>query len=606
MSRLKLSLSVWSLLICSAVSLCAQQAALPAVNAVVPPVVKFSGVLTDINNKPVTGTVGVTFSLYQASQGGAPLWVETQNVIPDKAGRYTVMMGSSSSQGLPSSLFNSGEARWLGVQVQGQTEQPRTILMSVPYALKAADAETVGGLPASAFLKTAGMGSASGSNTSQAIAGITGSGTANHITKWLSATKLGNSNIFDGSSGKVGIGTTSPGATLDVNGSAVIRSNATVNGTLGAGPITATSSSSGGTGLFANAGSSTASNGVIAEGATGVAAYTTVAGSIALYGDAGSTTGSNGVVAYGATGMAGYATVNGSIGVYGNGGSSSGSAGVSGTGGTYGTYGYSGSGYGIYGTVPSAGVDGVHGVSASENSGVAGINNNSTAGFGVYGQAQSPSGVGGGFYNTSTGDALFTYEQNGGYAAFFDGNVDVDGTLSKAGGSFKIDHPLDPANKYLYHSFVESPDMMNIYNGNATTDASGSAVVTLPEWFETLNRDFRYQLTVMGQFAQAIVASKVANHQFTIKTDKPNVEVSWQVTGIRQDAWANVHRIQVEVAKAPADRGLYLHPELFGAPAEKSIGLAHHPMMLKMMKQQAATPQAPKQQQAPKRQQAAK
>jgi hypothetical protein len=606
MSRLKLSLSVWSLLICSAVSLCAQQAALPAVNAVVPPVVKFSGVLTDINNKPVTGTVGVTFSLYQASQGGAPLWVETQNVIPDKAGRYTVMMGSSSSQGLPSSLFNSGEARWLGVQVQGQTEQPRTILMSVPYALKAADAETVGGLPASAFLKTAGMGSASGSNTSQAIAGITGSGTANHITKWLSATKLGNSNIFDGSSGKVGIGTTSPGATLDVNGSAVIRSNATVNGTLGAGPITATSSSSGGTGLFANAGSSTASNGVIAEGATGVAAYTTVAGSIALYGDAGSTTGSNGVVAYGATGMAGYATVNGSIGVYGNGGSSSGSAGVSGTGGTYGTYGYSGSGYGIYGTVPSAGVDGVHGVSASENSGVAGINDNSSAGFGVYGQAASPSGVGGGFYNTSTGDALFTYEQNGGYAAFFDGNVDVDGTLSKAGGSFKIDHPLDPANKYLYHSFVESPDMMNIYNGNATTDASGSAVVTLPEWFETLNRDFRYQLTVMGQFAQAIVASKVANHQFTIKTDKPNVEVSWQVTGIRQDAWANVHRIQVEVAKAPADRGLYLHPELFGAPAEKSIGLAHHPMMLKMMKQQAATPQAPKQQQAPKRQQAAK
>ena len=80
---------------------------------------------------------------------------------------------------------------------------------------------------------------------------------------------------------------------------------------------------------------------------------------------------------------------------------------------------------------------------------------------------------------------MFTYEQSGGYAAFFDGNVDVDGNLSKAGGSFKIDHPLDPANKYLYHSFVESPDMMNIYNGNATTDAQGSAIVQLPEWFET-------------------------------------------------------------------------------------------------------------------------
>jgi len=142
---------------------------------------------------------------------------------------------------------------------------------------------------------------------------------------------------------------------------------------------------------------------------------------------------------------------------------------------------------------------------------------------------------------------------------------------------------------------------MNIYNGNATTDGQGSAVVKLPEWFETLNRDFRYQLTVMGQFAQAIVASKVANHQFTIKTDKPNVEVSWQVTGIRQDAWANAHRIPVEVEKAQADRGLYLHPELFGAPSEKSIALAHHPMMLKMIKQQAPKPpQAPRQQRAAK------
>src|SRR6202035_4925504 len=122
MSRTKFLLSIWLLLICSAVSLCAQQAALAA-GAVVPPVVKFSGVLTDTGNKPLTGTVGVTFSLYQQSQGGTPLWVETQNVIPDKTGHYTVMLGSSTSQGLPSSLFNSGEARWLGVQVQGQAEQ---------------------------------------------------------------------------------------------------------------------------------------------------------------------------------------------------------------------------------------------------------------------------------------------------------------------------------------------------------------------------------------------------------------------------------------------------------------------------------------------------
>jgi hypothetical protein len=586
--RLTLCLS----LICCVLQLSAEQ---PAASGIVPPVVKFGGVLADVNGKPTTGTVGITFALYKESQGGPALWVETQNVALDKTGHYTVMLGSTTSQGLRPDLFASGEARWLGVQVQGEAEQPRTVLMSVPYALKAADAETIGGLPPSAFLKAAAPGSATAANASQlAASAITGSGTANHITKWLSATKLGNSNIFDGSSGKVGIATTSPGATLDVNGTAVIRSNATVDGSLGAGPITATSSSSGGTGVFANAGSSSASNGMIAEGATGVAGYTTVAGSIALYGDAGSSPGSNGVVAYGATGIAGYATVAGSNGVYGNGGSSSGSTGVSGSAGTYGVFGYSGSGYGVYGTVPSSGVDAVHGVSASENSGVAGINDNSTAGFGVYGQAQSPGGVGGGFYNTSSGDALFTYNQSGGYAAFFDGDVDVDGNLSKAGGSFKIDDPLDPANKYLYHSFVESPDMMNIYNGNATTDGQGSAVVQLPEWFETLNRDFRYQLTVIGQFSQAIVASKVANHQFTIKTDKPNVEVSWQVTGIRQDAWANAHRIPVEVPKAQRDRGLYLHPELFGAPADKSIGLAHHPMMQKVLTQPIAKGETPR------------
>lgn len=153
MMRMKLYLSVWFLLICSAISLSAQQAALAAANSVVPPVVKFSGVLTDTNNKPVTGTVGVTFSLYQQSQGGAPLWVETQNVSADKTGHYSVMLGSTTSQGIPADVFASGEARWLGVQAQGQAEQPRTVLMSVPYALKAADAETIGGLPPSAFLK---------------------------------------------------------------------------------------------------------------------------------------------------------------------------------------------------------------------------------------------------------------------------------------------------------------------------------------------------------------------------------------------------------------------------------------------------------------------
>ena len=144
------------------------------------------------------------------------------------------------------------------------------------------------------------------------------------------------------------------------------------------------------------------------------------------------------------------------------------------------------------------------------------------------------------------------------------GDLNVSGTISKGSGSFKIDHPLDPANKYLSHSFVESPDMMNVYNGNLITDKHGFATVVLPDYFQALNRDFRYQLTVIGRFAQAVVAHEIKNNVFTIQTSKPAVKVSWQVTGVRHDAYADAHRIPVEEEKPRQERGHYLHPELFG------------------------------------------
>ena len=152
------------------------------------------------------------------------------------------------------------------------------------------------------------------------------------------------------------------------------------------------------------------------------------------------------------------------------------------------------------------------------------------------------------------------------------GNLFMAGNLTKASGSFKIDHPLDPANKYLSHSFVESPDMKNIYDGTLTTDEHGLATVVLPEYFESLNRDFRYQLTVIGQFAAAIVAKEIEKNCFTIRTDKPVVKVSWQVTGIRRDAYANAHRLKVEEEKPQQERGRYLHPDLFGASETQAIG----------------------------------
>jgi hypothetical protein len=158
------------------------------------------------------------------------------------------------------------------------------------------------------------------------------------------------------------------------------------------------------------------------------------------------------------------------------------------------------------------------------------------------------------------------------YAGYFDGDVYVNGTLSKSGGTFKIDDPIDPDNKYLSHSFVESPDMMNVYNGNITTDAAGIATVTLPAYFETLNKDFRYQLTVIGTFAQAIVSKEVSGNQFEIKTNVPNVKVSWQVTGVRQDAWANAHRVVPELEKEEFNKGKYLDAKDLGKPASQQIG----------------------------------
>jgi hypothetical protein len=238
----------------------------------------------------------------------------------------------------------------------------------------------------------------------------------------------------------------------------------------------------------------------------------------------------------------------------------------------------------------------VGGSSAHGVAGETGLEN----GAGVYGSATGNNGsgvLGQAFSNGGTAVEGFAYGPNGTglyggvsesggvavrgeafgvntMAGVFIGNVQIHGNLAKAGGSFKIDHPLDPTNKYLSHSFVESPDMMNIYNGNVTTDARGEVVVELPSYFTALNRQYRYQLTVVGQFAQAIVASEIENNRFTIKTNKPRVKVSWQVTGVRQDAYAEAHRIPVEEAKPAEERGTYLHPQAFGQPAEKGVNHA--------------------------------
>ncbi len=1106
-SRLSIGVCLGLLLIGCAMPLHGQQSAATS-SAVVPSLVSFSSVLTDLNGKPLTNITGVTFLFYQEQQGGAPLWLETQNVQPDKTGRYSVLLGSTSSTGLPANIFVAGEARWLGVQPQGQAEQPRIMLLSVPYAMKAGDAQTVGGLPPSAFVLAAPPASTS-AGTTPATAGAqplatgttpvtTAGGTANVLAKWDATADITNSQIFDNGT-NVGIGTATPAAKLDVKGTAAVRglfvlpaigtatattgytsqplkmtASAFNNGTakaiaqnfqlqaepvgnntsgtsgmlnllystgtnklaetglqiagngqitfaagqtfpgtgtgngsvtsvgtglgLTGGPITSSGtvaidptvvpqlnvsnvftgnqtvsgnlSTTGlvtgtgfqiGSNLFAfgsysnfnafvgfsgnatmsgaeNTGNgtwalsanttgsyntangqqalwaNTTGSGNVANGAgalltnlsgnvntangqdalysntTGsdnvasgggalynntIGYYNTASGSEALNanttgwdntGTGASALGSNtsgtnntgdgynallnnatgsnntalgydsgpdpnypglnnataigafadvtesnavvlgsilgvnncttqnncastnvgigttapqytldvhgtgnftglvtfasgqtfpgaitgvtagtgltgggtsgnvtlnlntglvpelgaantftgvqtfnnnvtitgagsgntltasgtaatgvfgsgtntglqgeggpfgvvglgtqdgvygngiaansygvygngptGVFGYATTiGVEGYATGTGSYGVYGvgtqDGVFGNGPVGVSGftttnggsgvrgqdssSGGGYAVYGSSTKGTGVYGTGATGvygvggssgtGTTGVYGtsstqsgsgVSGSGNFGVVGLGNTvgTVAGtgvsgqgtgagvdgygpIGVYGQANVPNGYG--VYGVSNGSS-------GNYAGYFSGNMAVTGAITAGTKDFKIDHPLDPANKYLYHASVESSEMMNIYTGNITTDAHGDATVQLPDWFEALNADFRYQLTVIGQFAQAIIGSEIANHQFQIRTDKPNVKVSWQVTGIRQDAFARAHPIILEMEKTGDERGRYLHPVEHGLP--KSMGIDES-RRAKMLAQHPEPPKLP-------------
>ncbi len=170
---------------------------------------------------------------------------------------------------------------------------------------------------------------------------------------------------------------------------------------------------------------------------------------------------------------------------------------------------------------------------------------------------------------TGAGDqigVLGANENGSGFGVFSNGNSGASGTKA-----FHIDHPLDPENKYLNHYSSEAPEPMNFYSGNIVTDARGYAVVRLPDYFGAINRDFRYQLSVLKEFAQAIVAEEIENNQFTIRTDRPRVKVSWRVEAVRNDPWVQ-HRGYQDVQQKPvSERGKYLHPELYGQPAEQGL-----------------------------------
>lgn len=290
---------------------------------------------------------------------------------------------------------------------------------------------------------------------------------------------------------------------------------------------------------------STSGNGVRGVANTGSAAY----------GVWGSASAGTGVVGQGTTGMAGTSFSTNGSGVRGVANSGADAAGVAGS--STAGFGVSGTGkVGVEGTTADGQNYGRLGQASTGAQGISSVNN----GTGVMGRADTGA-LAFGVWGRSTN----------GWAGYFSGDVQVTGALGSTAAGFLVDHPQDPTGRLLGQAYVASHEMLSTYSGNVTTDADGRATVQLPGYVSALNEDFRYQLTVLGGFAQAVVGQKVRDGRFTIRTSEPGVEVSWQVTGVRADAYARTHPFRAERDKKGALAGRLLRPDLHGRSASLDV-----------------------------------
>ena len=613
-----------------------------------PQLLNYQGKLSTGGN-PASSPLTITFSIYATATGTSALWSETQNVSVDK-GIFNVLLGSVTL--FPPNLFTGAGERFLSIKVGGDAEMtPRFRLTSVAFAIRANEADGVadGSISSNDIADgtIASIDIADGTIASADINDGTLTNTDVNANAAIAGIKIspdfGAQNIV--TTGRIGLGITSPTAKLHISGTAGVDGIRFPDGSLqttaatGGGfslPFTQTISSAsnafaiknnggGGIGYFEIDHPTTTANTIFAStnsnrgGAAFFATYNANNSDATLYArndgtghsgyfdgkvyiktnlGIGTTTPSAKLHIAGTPGADGIRFPDGSIQYF----AATGGGGL--------TLPFSGS------FAPTSDVA----VFTIKNTGTIGdaagffIDNANNIGAAIYCDSKGNGGFGGVFNmssalnnqsalraatNSTIGYAADFFvnntninsvalhaatQSNAGYAAVFDGRVNVRGTLSKSAGSFKIDHPLDPANKYLSHSFVESPDMMNLYNGNARLDANGEAMVELPAWFEALNKDFRYQLTCVGGFAPVYIAEEIQGHRFKIAGGKPGLKISWQVTGVRKDAYANAHRIPVEEEKLAVERGHYVHPELYGQPEEKSLEWARNPEGMKAAK----------------------
>lgn len=597
-----------------------------------PQVISHQGYLTSSDGIALSGAHSLTFSLYDVAAGGAALWSETHAVVDVTNGLYSLLLGSISP--LTPAVF-SGPNRYLGVSVDGGAElTPRRQIAASAFALRsdrAANADSLNGQAPSFYLSWANLtgvpaGFADGTDNigTGDITGVTageglmGGGTSGTVQLDLDTAGVASKHIADGAivnadinaAAAIAVGKIS-GTAMNLSSAQIITATKTFDGTVYFGDSTMRIDNNGvriGSSALAPSSTylllldrlfSTASTryGVFSD--MDNASTGTVYG---LYGRASSATAgaANSGNVYGlyGVGISDGAERRGAY-LVGRGRTASMSGGISyglDVEGKYGTAAYglsilaseAASGYGIYAEVTenlggTAFHAAVHdnGSSSSSIGSTNIVSSNGGNAWGVSGTVGNNVGNGYAVWGSAYGNAT-------NWSGYFTGDVYVGGTLYMPAKITKIDHPLDPENQNLLLSGIDSPEMLVKTSGNVTTDASGEAIVTLPAYFAAIATNFRYQLTVIGAFAQAIIGEEVTGNRFSIKTDKPNIKVSWEITGERSDNFAKSHRLINEMIKPVEHRGRYLHPEAFGLPVERGVDYLIAEELAK------ATPQRPK------------